>query len=155
MNQIDRDSEVGQTGTQFLETVHKSDVFAIDNTIATGYLHRFRRSKSGRMEEGVIIDACKDKVLVEFDYYEILKPVWILKSQCFKVKKRLLNYGEVGMEVYYVEENLLAEVVQGVITKKHEYHFSVKANDGRRSVRRTDSELYLLERLDDNMRAKS
>lgn len=128
----------------------KNNPFAEGNTIATGYLHKFRSCKSGRMEEGVIIKEKKNKVLVDFDYYEILEPMWVRKSLCYRVIKRLLNYGEVGMDVYYIEENPRAEVVQGTITQKHEYHFSVKAHDGRRSVRRTDSELYLLERLCDD-----
>lgn len=128
---------------------NENNPFAEGSVISTGYLHKFRSYKSGRMESGTVIKEKKSKVLVDFNYYEILEPQWILKSQCFKIIKRLLNYGEIGMEVYYIEENPKAEVVQGMITKKHEYHFSIKANDGRRAVRRTDSELYLLERLSD------
>jgi len=128
----------------------KNNPFAEGNTIATGYLHKFRSCKSGRMEEGVIIKEKKTKVLVDFDYYEISEPKWIRKSHCYRVKKRLLNYGKVGMDVYYVEENSRAEVVHANITDKTEYHFKLKAHDGRRAVMRSDSELYLLERLSDD-----
>jgi hypothetical protein len=130
-----------------LKEIANSEVFVVGAKISTGYLRAFRKCKSGVMEEGIIIEVEQQKVLVDFLYYEAQEPKWIEKSQCFKIEKRLLNQAQTGMIVYYVEEKPTAEIVEAKIIGRTDYHFKLKALDGRRAVQRADSELYLLTKL--------
>ena len=61
--------------------------------------------------------------------------------------EQLLSQAKLGMIVYYVEEKPTSEVVEAKIIGRTEYHFKLKALDGRRAVQRTGSELYLLIKL--------
>lgn len=140
-------TDLVEADVDILKEIESRELFVVGAKISTGYLRAFRKCKSGVMEEGTIIAVQQQKVLVDFSYYDIQEPQWIEKSQCFKVEKRLLSQAKLGMIVYYVEEKPTSEVVEAKIIGRTEYHFKLKALDGRRAVQRTGSELYLLIKL--------